>query len=68
VKFCSKCGLPLQIEAALEIELQRTQADDIMNKLLDDPEVRELILMKLKKLIPNRASEGIARPVTELRQ
>ena len=68
VCFCAKCGLPLAIEAALEVERQRKQADDIMSRLLDDPEVRELILMKLKKLIPNYASEGSARSVPELHQ
>jgi predicted amidophosphoribosyltransferase len=50
VRFCAKCGLPLKIEAALEVEQQRERADDIMNKLLEDPEVRNLLLIKLKNL------------------
>ena len=31
VRFCAKCGLPLKLEAAMEVEGQRKQADDIMN-------------------------------------
>jgi integrase len=55
VRFCAKCGLPLKIEAALEVEQQRRQADDIMNKLLDDPEVRKYLLTKLKALTQNQS-------------
>ena len=50
VAFCGKCGLPLKIEAALEVEQQRLQADNLMNKLLDDPDVRQLIQVKLRNL------------------
>jgi integrase len=55
VRFCAKCGLPLRIETALEVEQQRRQADDIMNKLLDDPEVRNYLLTKLKTLTQNQS-------------
>jgi len=55
-KFCSKCALPLQIEATLEIENQRSQADDIMNRLFDDPDFRTYIISKLKRLDLNQTS------------
>lgn len=46
-KFCSKCGMPLKIEAALEVEQQRKQADDIMDILFNDTEFREYFRSKL---------------------
>jgi ribosomal protein L40E len=60
-RFCAKCGLPLRIEAALEVDQARKQSDELMDKLLDDPEVRELLLRKLtemtlkKQLVPELA-------------
>ncbi|MGD0424543.1 MAG: site-specific integrase [Candidatus Bathyarchaeia archaeon] len=48
LKFCGKCGLPLRLEVAMEVEDQRKQADDYMNRLLEDPEVRQLIQAKLR--------------------
>jgi hypothetical protein len=59
VRFCAKCGLPLKIEVAIEIEKQRTQADDIMNMLLDDPEVRSYLLTKLKTLGLNLSANQV---------
>ena len=59
-RFCGKCGLPLKIEAAMEIEKQRTQADDIMNRLLDDPEFRTYLLSKLKSLGLNQSATQIS--------
>ena len=56
-KFCAKCGLPLRLEAVLEVEQQRSQADDIMNKLFDDPEFRTYLLMKLKSLGLNQFTD-----------
>jgi integrase len=50
LRFCGKCGLPLRIEAALELEKTRKEADDLMSKLLEDPEVRTLLLAKLKEI------------------
>lgn len=50
-KFCKICGLPLNKEEAdkiIRIETDRQKADEIMNKLIQDPEVLELIKNKLK--------------------
>lgn len=46
--FCSKCGLPLQLKVAMEAEQKRTEADRLMSLLLDDNEVRQLIVSKLR--------------------
>jgi site-specific recombinase XerD len=50
-KFCKLCGLVLSEEYAKEKireDSNRFQADEIMNKLLQDPEVLELIRKKLE--------------------
>ena len=49
-KFCKMCGLPLNQEEADEIikaDLERNQADEIMNKLMQDSEILKLIKKKL---------------------
>jgi hypothetical protein len=49
-RFCKLCGLPLskqEAEKILQEDIKRTQADEIMNKLVSDPEVLELIKKKL---------------------
>ncbi len=49
-KFCKLCGLPLAQEEAekiLKADVDRSQADNIMNKLVQDPEIMELIKKKL---------------------
>lgn len=51
-RFCKICGLTLSKEEANNIlkgDLERQQADEIMNGLMKDPEVLELIKKKLKK-------------------
>jgi integrase/recombinase XerD len=37
-RFCGRCGLPLSIDAAVEMEKQRREADDLMSKLSEDAE------------------------------
>lgn len=49
-KFCKICGFPLDKEEAEKIlkkDIERNQADDIMNKLIKDPEILELIKKRL---------------------
>lgn len=51
-KFCKTCGIPLNKEEAEKIikaDLERDQADNLMNKLIQDPEILELIKKKLSK-------------------
>ena len=49
-KFCSMCSMPLDEETAKEIkqkDMERQQADEIMNKLVNDPEILQLIKEKI---------------------
>jgi site-specific recombinase XerD len=50
-KFCSQCGMALDMEAVMELEEKRREADELMSILLSDPKVRRVIRSKLKKLI-----------------
>jgi len=56
-KFCSRCAMPLDLNAALEVEEKRRTADQIMDQLLTDPEVKEFLLAKLIRLKRNQGSE-----------
>lgn len=50
-KFCKKCGFILDKEEAQKVikeDEERKQADDVMNKLIQDPEILELIKKKIK--------------------
>jgi integrase/recombinase XerD len=47
--FCSKCGSPLDVKAALEVEKEQERTDQIMNRLFEDPKFRELVEEVLKR-------------------
>jgi site-specific recombinase XerD len=49
-RFCKICGMPLDLEVAIELEQRRRQADEIMNLLLRDPEVVEIVRRKLLEI------------------
>ncbi len=49
-KFCLKCATPLNIKTAIDIDRARSEADEMMNKLLEDPEVKNLLEQKIKQL------------------
>jgi len=49
-RFCPECGLILDEDEARKViqsELDRTRADEIMNKLIQDPDILEMIKKKL---------------------
>jgi site-specific recombinase XerD len=49
--FCSRCSLALDEKTMQELkqkDMERSQADEIMNKLINDPEIFELIKKKLE--------------------
>lgn len=48
-KFCSRCGLALDIKAAAQIEEARKKTDNVMDILIKDKEFRELLIKKLKE-------------------
>ncbi len=53
--FCSRCGSVLDEQAARELlhrDLERKQADDIMDRLVQDDEFRAMIDRKLKEMAP----------------
>lgn len=50
-RFCSRCGMPLDEESKADIlrkSLDRKEADDIMDRLLEDQEFREMFLRKIE--------------------
>ena len=49
-KFCPACGMVLDIKAATRLEQERAKADQIMDMLLKDPEVRSLLARKIYEL------------------
>lgn len=49
-KFCQKCASPLDVRTALEVDRARSEADEMMNKLLDDPDVKNLLELKIRQL------------------
>lgn len=49
-KYCMKCALPLDLKAALEVEDRRKRKDKLMSQLLEDPEMQEVMVRKIKEL------------------
>ena len=49
-QFCPNCGMALNMKAALMLEEERSRADQIMNMLMKDKEVREFLMRKLQEL------------------
>lgn len=46
-KFCTKCGCNLNVVVAMEAESEGKKASDMMNRLMNDPEFKELMLKKM---------------------
>ncbi len=49
-KFCNKCGFVLGAEVAYEIEDERKKSDTLMNRLMEDPDFKKLMLEKIAGL------------------
>lgn len=47
-KFCSNCGLCLDVKTSVEIDGLREKADKLMTELVKRPEVIEVLLNALK--------------------
>jgi hypothetical protein len=45
-----RCGLALDVEAALELEETRRRTDTVMDMLMRDQEFRELLKRKMREL------------------
>lgn len=61
--FCSRCGMALDMEAVMEVEKKRSEADELMSRLLEYEEVQEMVKRKLAKL-----KSGVTRPSSPERQ
>lgn len=46
-KFCTRCGYPLSVDAAMGMENGGKKANSLMNQLMKDPEFREIMLKKI---------------------
>ncbi|MFH1260507.1 MAG: site-specific integrase [Candidatus Micrarchaeota archaeon] len=49
-KFCIKCGLPIDLEFISKVEHERQKGDNVMNKLMEDTEFREIVLRKISEM------------------
>ena len=56
-KFCSKCGMVLDEETAnrmLRMEMERRKADEILDRLVEDEEFREMLTRKIREILVAR--------------
>jgi len=49
--FCSRCGSPLDMKIAMQLHEEESKIDSVMDNLLEDPEVKGLLLTKLKAMV-----------------
>ena len=49
-KFCPSCGMILDVKTAVSVEEDRAKADQIMDMLMKDEEVRNLLAKKIHGL------------------
>jgi len=49
--FCSRCGSPLDMKTAMQLHEEESKTDSVMDDLLEDPEVKGLLLSKLKAMV-----------------
>jgi len=49
-RFCSKCGLALDAKVATRLEEETRKRDERLARVLEDPEVRALLIRKLAEL------------------
>jgi len=48
--FCSRCGSPLDMRTAIQLHEEESKIDTARDDLLEDPEVKGLLLFKLKAM------------------
>jgi ribosomal protein L40E len=48
--FCSRCGCPLDVKTAMQLHEEESKTDNIMDRLVEDPEFKELLRVKLKTM------------------
>jgi site-specific recombinase XerD/ribosomal protein L40E len=48
--FCSRCGCPLDVKIAMQLHEEESKTDNIMDRLVDDPEFKEFLRSKLQAM------------------
>ncbi len=48
-RFCSRCGSPLDIRTALDVQREQDTTDQIMNRLFEDPRFRQSLEQALQR-------------------
>jgi len=46
-KFCSRCGSPLDIKIAIELDEKRKTGDEVVSTLVRDPQVQQIIVSRI---------------------
>ncbi|MCX6778405.1 MAG: site-specific integrase [Candidatus Micrarchaeota archaeon] len=49
-KFCQKCGFVLDAETVIEIEANRKNADELLNELMKNDEIKAFLVKKIAEL------------------
>ena len=49
-RFCGKCGNILDVQTAIALDQEREKYDDVMDRLMQDKEYREITLKKIQAL------------------
>lgn len=49
--FCSRCGRPLDMRTVMLLHDEQSKTDNIMDRLVEDPEFKEVLLAKLKAVV-----------------
>jgi ribosomal protein L40E len=49
-RFCNRCGLPVDLKTALQLDTRIERAEELMEVLLRDSEVKALLTQKLREL------------------
>ncbi|RJS91015.1 hypothetical protein CW705_04510 [Candidatus Bathyarchaeota archaeon] len=60
IRYCPRCGVPLQTNKIYEMIMKRREADDLMDRLMSDPRVRKVISEVLYEMIYSETVEGFA--------
>jgi len=58
-RFCTRCGSPLDLKTAMELRVEEQRTDELMNRLLEDTEVKQLLLTKLRALNSTGQSQAV---------
>jgi ribosomal protein L40E len=61
-RFCTRCGSPLDVKTAMELRVEEQRTDELMDKLLDDTEVKQLLLRKLRALSSTEQIQVVTNP------